>query len=828
MLNFLKKVFFPKKLSKKQKALIVFLFFLVFLLLLKSSPALAAWGWFTWLPEKIAQAIVGLFLVGILNIAQAILNLGIIFFNWSLNGIVVSYTDPGKNPVISAGWTLIRDITNIAFILGLVYIGLATALRFANFDVKKAFPWFLIMALLVNFTPVICGIVVDVANLIMNFFLGGPGNWEILNSVYDNQKGLILQYLTGEANWVLYGKIAILAVFGFVGGLIFLLFGLLFFVRYFAIWILVILSPLAFFAFIFPQTKRWFNTWLNQLIQWSFIGAIAGFFLYLAQYTLLLAQTNRLALANTTESAFNQLGPYLAALLFTGIGFYTATTTNAMFSNYVIATGKAIGKGAAGVVWKGGKVAAKGMKEGARRVGRKTIGEDRLQKMAREGITRWGEGEKGAKGWFKRRTAGLVNYVVRKGAGAIIKVEKEKKDISKAKQQLKGKGSDFQIARIKDELGNPLSFVVPEKAIGYLQAALEDGTLADAIQKKQFTKEEIERIKNLALLNYKRHDQKGLAQSMPDLTAPELKPELWAKGQHLIDEGNRSLENIERRLAVGVPLSELEEELKAALATINEGKEIQAQAVKEIISGIKRSDIKNLSESALTNPVVKKAIVDSFSAGQMAEIGRNFGRHIVNGIQAEINSRDFRKLAKTNPSLAFWLTTNAAQNQGFSVPPEVRGLTRQELRTTILDARVEIEKDRANQKRLLASQGSLLLRTFYRKDTPSETKQLIKELAVEQGKTLPTEEEIEKLIKKEEKAFDNLSETVRKLYETTRSAKEMRDKIKAIPDVPPQTLQEAERKFQEAKRKFITTLEEINAQQGKLLAQEKEKLRKLW
>jgi hypothetical protein len=53
-----------------------------------------------------------------------------------------------------------------------------------------------------------------------------------------------------------------------------------------AFWILLILAPLAFVAYILPQTRRFWNFWWHQLIQWALVGITASFFVFLA-FTLL-------------------------------------------------------------------------------------------------------------------------------------------------------------------------------------------------------------------------------------------------------------------------------------------------------------------------------------------------------------------------------------------------------------------------------------------------------------------------------------------------------------------------------------------------------------
>ena len=522
MLKFLEKFFSLKSSSKKQKVLIVFLLFLFFFLLYPISCAQASWGWLQWIPERIANAIAGLALTAVLALAQGILNLGIILFNWSLSGIPVSYTNPAGNEVIRVGWTLVRDIANIGLVLGLIYIGLATALRIAGFETKKAFVWFLIMALLVNFTPVICGIIVDASNIVMNFFLRGPGGWERLNSVFDEQRAIILQYALGEPNWVLYIKVMVLAAFGFVTGLIFILYGLLFFLRNPIIWLLVIFSPLAFVAYIFPKTRGWFERWWNQLLQWSFIGAIAGFFLYLAQYTFLLAAQGKLATGGTPENIFNELAPYLVAVVFLGLGLYASTMTSAMGASAVIGVSKRIGKGIVGGAWTGTKLGASKLRAWLRKKPKASEEEEefkrkhpRLAKLKQGGKTlgKFFFGgltpeEKERWGWKWRLASGVARGVAAPFTlGATIWgrratthfqtaiTESLKNEIDKKTKEAQGKSLDY----LAEKITKPLSKL---DRIAALLAAIKDKKVKDLMSLKGITKGQIKNIMKDALKVY--------------------------------------------------------------------------------------------------------------------------------------------------------------------------------------------------------------------------------------------------------------------------------------------------------------------------------------
>jgi hypothetical protein len=49
---------------------------------------------------------------------------------------------------------------------------------------------------------------------------------------------------------------------------------------------LLILSPIAFIAWILPATREWWALWWRQLIQWALIGVMASFFIFLAFHFL--------------------------------------------------------------------------------------------------------------------------------------------------------------------------------------------------------------------------------------------------------------------------------------------------------------------------------------------------------------------------------------------------------------------------------------------------------------------------------------------------------------------------------------------------------------
>jgi len=313
--------------------------------------------------------------------------------NWVLspNFTDLSYTNPAGNPIIKVGLNVTKSFVNVLLVLILVYIAVATILRLAGYETKKLLVTFIAVALLVNFAPVICGLIVDASNIVMNFFvrdLHADAFGETMGRHIADISATFYDTATGSGAAAPWGKVFQIAV---VGAMLFwlilflLLFTLIFILRYLVIWLLVILSPLAFICYILPVTRKYFEMWWKQLLAWSFIGATGGFFIYLA---LLLASSPQIMSKISTPAlsgeganpSFNSILPLFVPVIFMGLGFIFALQTSAMGAKVVIQGAKRGGK-------KGGKVIAergwRWTKQGARAVRKET---GRIQKTYRAGI----------------------------------------------------------------------------------------------------------------------------------------------------------------------------------------------------------------------------------------------------------------------------------------------------------------------------------------------------------------------------------------------------------------------------------------------------------
>lgn len=258
------------------------------------------WNWIQTLPLKILVMI----LAGVIFIIM--LTLGFIYYclatvlTWLIGvTLQIGITPGGANntpPIITQSWGFTKDLVSMIFILILVFIGLATVLRIREYEAKKLLPLLILMTILINFSGVIVGFVVDISNIVTNFFVDSivADGLNGLEEVWSDASGYIgdaiqntflnfgdWQSQIGDAlGTVVYG--ISLIVFYLFALLVFFVLCLLFLVRVLILWLLVILAPVAFGCYILPATKKFWNQWWQQLIQWSIIGIPIGFFLYIS------------------------------------------------------------------------------------------------------------------------------------------------------------------------------------------------------------------------------------------------------------------------------------------------------------------------------------------------------------------------------------------------------------------------------------------------------------------------------------------------------------------------------------------------------------------
>jgi len=323
-------------------------------------PSTASAGW----AKDLVEGAVNGFLVAII---LAVSMLGIVISGalaniiggmllWIMSGGVgVSFTHmtgADLNPAILYGWPIARDLANIFIVLGFVIIGVSTALRFREYEAKKLLPKLIIAALLVNFSLLICGVFIDGSNIVTTQFLKGGGFLaKSAKQAVIDQVSIIwdktsfsnierLPDLVGTCVGFMFTNIMMIVVFA--------LFFFMFLVRYMALWILVILSPLAFVFYVFPFTNQFFKMWWSNFFKWCVVGIPGAFFIYMAD---IIASNSDKFFAGGSPGIIGGILPYMIPGVFLVAGF--------VFTMKIGGMGAVIATAALGAVTGGVGVAAK-------------------------------------------------------------------------------------------------------------------------------------------------------------------------------------------------------------------------------------------------------------------------------------------------------------------------------------------------------------------------------------------------------------------------------------------------------------------------------------
>lgn len=205
---------------------------------------------------------------------------------WNLVESMLTVNPLTQSSAVHTAWSTIRSIANVLFVIFFLIIIFSqlTGAGITNYGIKKLLPRLIICAILVNISFVVIQIAVDLSNI------AGIGIKNILESItpsYTPSWGAILSIifsanLTGAgilamaamapeaALWLLL-PMAVMGFLGFLAALLTLIF------RQAIIPIIAVVAPLAFVAYLLPNTEQWFKKWKDTLLPMLMLYPIAAF-----------------------------------------------------------------------------------------------------------------------------------------------------------------------------------------------------------------------------------------------------------------------------------------------------------------------------------------------------------------------------------------------------------------------------------------------------------------------------------------------------------------------------------------------------------------------
>jgi len=259
--------------------------------------------------------------------------------------LYVNGSDVKTKPIYDA-WSIMRNIANVAFVIAFLIIIFSqiTSVGITNYGIKKMLPRVIIAAILVNISYWICAGAVDLSNI-----LGGS-----LKSLFDNMGGAFAQPVldnssgldtTSGKGWegivggvlaATLGGAALLYV-GLSALLPILIAALLAIVTVFLVLalrqaliiLLIVISPLAFVAYLLPNTESLFKKWLgllqSLLLMYPIIAVIFG--VSALASTVIMTTAGSSSSANSADAAMKGLQVIVIQIMGAGVSIIPLALT---------------------------------------------------------------------------------------------------------------------------------------------------------------------------------------------------------------------------------------------------------------------------------------------------------------------------------------------------------------------------------------------------------------------------------------------------------------------------------------------------------------------
>lgn len=340
-----------------------------------------------------------------------ILGVAVAFIIWFIEVFLQLNTQIPTSLVVQEGFRITLSVANLGFVLGIIVIAIATILRYEQYGMKKILMKLVAAAILVNFSLVIAGVIMNFSDQLTSYFAGAvnpgssAGNFfafgDSLAGAFAPQRVFINVSITGDdpsfsladasrkfegsagqefgaiftplLNILFPSIMLIMVVITLFALLVMLL------IRYVFLSILLILMPFAWLLWVFPNFQGQWNKWWQHFLRWTFFAPIVMFFLYLA---ILAGSAMSTKQANNPISAFqgmaynsntplvggissffggfvNQVvGTMLQMAVMVGLvlgGLFAANSFGITFANTAMGWSKTIGKGVGGWAGRRGK-----------------------------------------------------------------------------------------------------------------------------------------------------------------------------------------------------------------------------------------------------------------------------------------------------------------------------------------------------------------------------------------------------------------------------------------------------------------------------------------
>ena len=330
----------------------------------------------------IGSAFIGNIVYILALIIASVLGILVAIEAWLIGVILAINATIFQSTMVQSGFSISLAVANMAFVLGIIVIAIATILRRESYGIKQLLWKLVVMAILVNFGLVIASPIFAIGNSFSQYFVncinptaGGcsgtgsgyasyaafattfAGAFNPQNSftaLSNSQTSLSnstgnTQFSIGSGAFAISASVVqqIVPIFGILFlviniVLIVIVLGalnLMLLIRYLYITILAILLPLAWASWAFPAFSHHFESWWKKFLQWTFFLPVSLFFIYLALKSMALGGDNATLITTYASMTAAPTTPWGAIVGFLSgvVGGAVATILQAFLQEIILA-----------------------------------------------------------------------------------------------------------------------------------------------------------------------------------------------------------------------------------------------------------------------------------------------------------------------------------------------------------------------------------------------------------------------------------------------------------------------------------------------------------
>jgi len=369
----------------------------------------------------------------------SLLDISLSLFVMDMPGTAESW---GIKTVIDEIWKMVRDIFNLLFIFGIIFVGFKLILGTDETGAKRTLGTIIIAALLINFSLYATKVVVDFGNIvaaematllktespensngtntenevgglkvtnISDSFVAKINPEQIVNnsfalerSAIEKSEGTIAFQGVKKTELDLMDALIMGLTTAFtltLVGFVFAAGAFLMFTRFLYLVFLMMFSPIMFLGFVLPNFKKRSSDWWHKLFTQTLIGPAYLFMLYIA-----LKSLENMESIQSDSTLISYVMLCIVVCGFAWAALLVANSMGSLGATQAISLGRSWGRSARGYAGRAAGGASFGL---AARLGRAQIGE-RAHRFAESDTAKKAARQKGLRGTFNRARLGVA------------------------------------------------------------------------------------------------------------------------------------------------------------------------------------------------------------------------------------------------------------------------------------------------------------------------------------------------------------------------------------------------------------------------------------